>query len=129
MAGKLYKNSVRLSRAYAEGSRGVPATNPHPAGSPANLAFAEGAKHVCATYGGVAECAHMSIMPVVLGTGASSGGAVTIPAPAPAPEPRPTDEWVKADIVVWLLERGCTEPEATLKGMLKADLLTMAESF
>ena len=43
MPGKLYLNDVRLSRAFSEGLAGNPATNPHPAGSPAAVAYAAGA--------------------------------------------------------------------------------------
>ena len=118
MAGKLYLNDFQLSRAYAEGSKGVPATNPHPAGSPANLAYTEGAKKACATYAGVAECSAGTIMPLV---------NPPSPAPPPAfPSGVPTEDWVKADIVDWLIAHGATEPRTTLQSMLKADLLALA---
>lgn len=43
MPGKLFGRNIRLDRAFDEGYRGVPAANPHPANSPANLAYAAGA--------------------------------------------------------------------------------------
>ena len=118
MPGKLYYNDLVLSKAYSEGFRGVPATNPHPAGSPAALAYTEGAKKVCATFAGPAECtgAPANIMPV------AGGGGTVIPAPAPSPD-LPTEEWVKADIVQWLLDHGATESQSSLNSLLKADLL------
>jgi len=54
--GSIYLRNLRLARAYAEGSKGAPATNPHPANTPANAAYTDGALKVCATYAGVAEC-------------------------------------------------------------------------
>jgi len=47
MSGKLYKNSGKLSRAWSDGRRAAVAgaligTNPHPASSPASLAWIDG---------------------------------------------------------------------------------------
>jgi hypothetical protein len=106
MPGKLYKNDVRLSKAFAEGSMGVPAANPHPAGSPAAAAYDAGAAQTlagnCQTYAGVAECSG-SAEPVV---------RVTMP----------DDTWLKADIQAWLTDAGIEYPsDAT-----KAELLALA---
>ena len=127
MPGKLYYNDLVLSKAYSEGFRRVPATNPHPAGSPAALAYTEGAKKVCATFAGPAECGRRPAGAFAAVPLAGDGGTV-IPTPAPAPIPAPpadlpTEDWVKADIVQWLLDHGATESQAHLNGLLKADLL------
>ena len=99
---------------------GAPAANPHPVGSPAALAYTEGAKRVCATFAGVAECSAGSIMPV------SGGGGTVIPAPAPPPD-LPSAEWVKADIVSWLLAHGVHTTEVALRSLTKAELLSMVD--
>jgi hypothetical protein len=50
MAGKLFYNDVRLDRAYAEGLGAADgATNPHPAGTPENEAWAVGASEAKVT--------------------------------------------------------------------------------
>ena len=53
---------------------------------------------------------------------APGGSGTGTPAP---PVEGPTADWVKADIVEWLLAHGCTETRTTLNGMLKADLLAL----
>ena len=59
MAGKLYKNHPILSKAFAEGKRDNYASNPFPAGSENNLAWAAGKASVdgdSSVYGGTADC-------------------------------------------------------------------------
>ena len=102
----MYQRNLRLSKAFAEGSMGVPAANPHPTGSPAAAAYDAGAAQTlagnCQTYAGVAEC---------------SGSAE--PAVRAA---MPDDTWLKADIQAWLTDAGISYPsDAT-----KAELLALA---
>ena len=61
MPGKLYKNDLRLTRAYTEGYEGNPAVNPHPAGSPAAAAYTAGALQSCSTYAGPAGCTGVAV--------------------------------------------------------------------
>lgn len=64
MAGSLYLNDFRLSKAYAEGRGGNPSSNPHPAGSPAALAYTAGAADTgCTGFKGPAECSSGSVAP------------------------------------------------------------------
>lgn len=77
MTAKLYLNRDRLSRAYAEGFGGMPASNPHKSGTPENAAYAEGAKENCDTYAGAAQCYGKP------GTAAKGPAPLTVTAGAP----------------------------------------------
>ena len=108
MSGKLYLNDIQLSNAYAEGSRGVPAANPHPVDSPAYDAYAAGAELDCAVFAGTAECGTDNTLLI---TGVIEGAPGSF-VPSGAPDPADltalnvlgaigeTDAWTAGNYVV-----------------------------
>ena len=83
MPGSIYQKNLRLARAYSEGLEGDPATNPHPAGSPAAAAYTAGALQNCSTYAGPAGCTG-----VVVGRAIPAPAPVTTEAEAPSKKKR-----------------------------------------
>lgn len=118
MPGSMYMRSLRLSRAYSEGFAGVPAANPHPAGSPAAAAYDAGALQNCATYAGVAGCSGVAVLAQPIGQPIPQAGSQPIPQ-----EAKPTSANTKAEITDYLLRAGWHQQE--LDGKTKAELLEL----
>ena len=109
MPGSIYQRNLRLARAYSEGFAGTPATNPHPAGSPAAAAYTAGALQNCSTYAGPAECTGNAVL-------GRSAAVEALQAPVP------TTDWTKAQLKEWLDGQSLDYPsDAT-----KAELQTLA---
>jgi len=107
MPGKLYKNDIRLTRAYTEGYDGDPAVNPHPAGTPAAEAYNAGALlQDCSTYAGPAGCTGVAV-------GRSGGAAQPVSAGAVMAS------WTKQQLKDWLFDHEIDYPSDASKAELQ----------
>lgn len=121
MAGTLYGNDIKLSKALCSGRRAAAvgdlvSTNPHSAGSPESDAWIAGydgwAAAPATPHDDQNGCA------IAYGGGFVPGRATAAPPPG-----TPTDTWSKAEILAWVTDH-IGKPEANLT---KAELLDIVQ--
>ena len=140
MAGKLYLNDIRLSKAYAEGfaNAGGAGQNPHPAGSPAHAAWAEGDTQgqagSCAEYAGSAECTGVLAAPLDPGRTGGRGvfsapfGDYVVGADASVAKGEIFVDASAGKVYVNVTDNGDTDQTTALKALGKGDTLRVVQT-